>query len=320
VACLRIALFSLGIMVGAPALLTAAQPSSGAPAKKAVPSKHHVQFAGVRSSGYGIRPFPSPEGWKTAMQSMAGYFPGSTPVGIWIVGRLNGRSTGMTLEFPHPNNQVDYGPLYTFSDEDKHEPYLRYFDSLGIKVFLQVEPGFADVNTAIDLVMKRYRHHRSVIGFGVDVEWFKNARTGTPNAIATDELVKAWDARLKSHQRTYRFFVKHFAINNLPPTYRGDVVFVDDSQQFKNREDFLAEYKQFADFFYPNTVMFQIGYPADKPWWSSSAAPVPKTLGELLASQARQDCGIVWVDFTLRDVLPLGPQPAAQTGTPSTAK
>ena len=152
---LRIALFSLSIIVSALPPLTAAPPPSDAPAKKTVPSKHHVQFAGVRSSGYGIRPFPSPEGWKTAMQSMAGYFPGATPVGIWIVGRLNGRSTGMTLEFPHPNNKMDYGPLYTFSDEDKHEPYLRYFDSLGIKVFLQVEPGFADVNTAIDLAMNR---------------------------------------------------------------------------------------------------------------------------------------------------------------------
>lgn len=129
----------------------------------AAPGRSNVKFAGARSSGYGIRPFPPPENWGNALKTMAGYFPGSTPVGIWIVGRLNGRSTGMMLEFPHPPGDKDYGPLYTFAEEDKHEPFLKYFDDHGIKVFLQVEPGFADVNTAIDLVLERYQQHPSVI-------------------------------------------------------------------------------------------------------------------------------------------------------------
>jgi hypothetical protein len=270
-------------------------------------AKPNVKFAGARSSGYGIRPFPTPEGWGTALHTMAGYFPGSTPLGIWIVGRLNGRSTGVTLEFPHPDDQVDYGPLYTFSEVDKHEPYLKYFDEHGIKVLLQAEPGFADVNTAIDLVLKRYRQHPSVIGFGIDVEWFQNAKTGSENGIATDELVKGWESKVKSYNPNYRFFVKHFRTDNLPATYRGDVVFVDDSQQFDSLESFLAEYKQFSEFFYPNTVVFQIGYRADKKWWGSLAAPIPKTFGEQLAAGARQDCGIVWVDFSLRDVVPTEP-------------
>jgi hypothetical protein len=273
-----------------------------------LPAQPGVKFAGVRSSGYGIRPFPAVEGWESAMKTMAGYFPGATPVGIWIVGRLNGRSTGMTLEFPKPGGNTEYGPLYTFSDQDKHEPYLKYFDTHGIKVFLQVEPGFADVNTAIDLVFMRYQHHSSVIGFGIDVEWFQNAKTDAPNGIATDDLVKGWETRVKAYNRKYQFFVKHFRSADLPATYRGDVVFVDDSQQFSSREEFLAEYKQFAERFYPNTVMFQIGYRADKKWWGGAGDPIPKTLGEQLASQTRQACGIVWVDFTLRDVLPVEPK------------
>lgn len=283
-------------------------PSSQAAAAKAKrqpqPGGPHVKFAGARSSAYGIGPFPSPEGWTNALKTMAGYFPGSTPVGIWIVGRLNGRTTGMNLEFPRPDDGVDYGPLFTFSDTDKHEPYLSHFDANGIKVFLQIEPGFADVNKAIDLVLNRYKHHPSVIGFGIDIEWFQNAKTDAPNGLATDALVKAWEARMKSHNPRYRFFVKHFRTADLPPSYRGDMVFVNDSQQFGNLESFLKEYKEFADFFYPNTVVFQVGYRADKTWWNSLAAPIPETLGEKLASQTRQDCGIVWVDFSLRDVLP----------------
>jgi hypothetical protein len=317
----RAAFLVLVIIAVAAAVLRAGAPAPGAAEAQAKgPGKHHVQFAGVRSSGYGIRPFPSAAGWDTAMKAMARYFPGSTPVGIWIVGRLNSRSTGMSLEFPRPNDGVEYGPLYSFSDADKHEPYLKYFDSKGIKVFLQVEPGFADVDTAMDLVMKRYRRHRSVIGFGIDVEWFRNTKTDAPNAVASDDLVKSWEAHLKKYKRNYRFFVKHFRIDNLPSTYRGDVVFVNDSQQFDSREDFLAEYKQFADFFYPNTVMFQIGYRADKKWWGGAATPIPKTLGEQLASQTRQACGIVWVDFTLRDVLPLGPDQQAPAGAPDAQK
>jgi hypothetical protein len=267
------------------------------------PVEKNVKYAGARSSAYGIRPFPSPEGWINALKTMAGYFPGSTPVGIWIVGRLNGRSTGMTVEFPQPDDAVNHGPLFTFSETDKHEPFLNQFDSNGIKVFLQVEPGFADLDAAMDLVLNRYKHHPSVVGFGIDVEWFKNAKTDVPNAVVTDALAKAWEARVKSHNSKYRLFVKHFRKEDLPPTYRGDMVFVDDSQQFSSLESFLAEYKEFADFFYPNMVMFQIGYRADKAWWQSVTAPIPRTLGEKLAAQTRQDCGIVWVDFTLRDVL-----------------
>jgi hypothetical protein len=270
----------------------------------APPGEPRVKFAGARSSAYGIRPFPTPEGWTAALKTIAGYFPGSTPVSIWIVGRLNGRTTGVNMEFPRPDDGVDYGPLFTFAEADKHESFLNQFDSNGAKVFLQVEPGFADVEKCIDLILKRYKHHPSVIGWGIDVEWFQNAKTGNMNTKATDALAKSWEARVKSHNPKYRLFVKHFNTDNLPQTYRGDIVFVDDSQQFKGVEHFLAEFKEFADFFYPNTVMFQIGYRADKAWWSTIAAPIPKTLGEKLAAQTRQDCGIVWVDFSLRDVVP----------------
>jgi hypothetical protein len=262
-----------------------------------------VRFAGVRSSDYGIKPFPTPEAWSGAMQTMAGYFPGSAPLAIWIVGALNGRARGVTLEFPHPDNDTGYGPNFVFSEEDKHEAYLKYFDEHGIQVLLQVEPGFADVPTVIDLVLDRYGRHPSVMGFGIDIEWFRNLKTDAPNGLASDALVKEWEARVKRHNPAYRLFVKHFRIEDLPQTYRGDVIFVDDSQQLPNFEAFLAEYKTFADFFYPNLVMFQIGYQSDRKWWARLPAPAPQRFGERLAAQTRQPCGIIWVDFTLRGVL-----------------
>jgi hypothetical protein len=290
-------LFSSGVFLDGERLQAAT--AAGAPAGG------RIRFAGARSSAYGIRPFPTAEGWGKAVRTMSGYFPGSDPIGIWIVGRLHGASTGISLEFPHPSDGRDYGPLFTFAEADKHEPYLNYFDDNGIKVFLQIEPGFAEVETCIDLVLTQYKHHPCVLGWGIDVEWFKNAKTGSDNAVATDDLVKAWDAKVKSHNPKYRIFVKHFRTADLPPTYRGDVVFVNDSQQFAGVDSFLNEFKEFADFFYPNTVIYQIGYRADKKWWGALEAPIPKTLGEKLAASTRQECGIVWVDFSLRDVLPI---------------
>jgi hypothetical protein len=259
-----------------------------------------VAWAGARSSNYGISPFPQPCGWNAALKSISGQFPGSTPVGVWIVGHLSGN--GVQLEFPKPAGGGNY-PNVKFSSSDKHESYLKYFDAQGIKVWLQVESGFADMSTLIDLVLKRYGHHPSVVGFGVDVEWF-NPRGADLNDPVTDAIAQQWDTRVRAYNPAYTLFIKHFDQSSMPPDYRGKIVFVDDSQEFPNSAAFIAEMKAWADRYYPNPVMYQIGYGADRAWWSREAKPVPKSLGEKLRSVTRQPFGVAWVDFTLRDVAP----------------
>jgi hypothetical protein len=235
------------------------------------------------------------------MSTYAGYHPGSTPAGVWIVGNLSG--SGVSLQFPHPGDGRNYGSRIKFAGSDKHERFLDYFDEQGIKVWLQVEPGFADMPTLIDLVINRYKHHPSVLGFGVDVEWF-NPRGADLNDPVTDALAQRWETRLKTHGTKYTLFLKHFDQSSMPPTYRGEIVFVDDSQYFDTTEGFLAEMKAWADRYYPNTVLYQIGYAPDKKWWNKEAKPIPKTMATKLATVTRQDFGVAWVDFTLRDVLP----------------
>lgn len=44
--------------------------------------------------------------------------------------------------------------------------------------------------------------------------------------------------------------------------------------------------------------------PAEWEKWSRLPEP-PRTLGQAIAARIEQTCGIIWVDFTLRDVLPL---------------
>ena len=260
-----------------------------------------VVWAGVRSSHYGIKPFPAPEGWLKAMRAMEGYFPGSSPAAIWIVGQMAKDRANMHLFFPSEGKQV---PHIEFEPMDQHEAFLDAFDKAGIKVFLQVEPADADMETLIDLVLGRYKHHSCVIGFGVDVEWFRvAARPGTGTEV-DDATAKKWEARVKSHNPAYRLFLKHWDIKWMPPAYRGDIVFVDDSQIFKTMEEMVNEFTTgWAPAFYPNTVVFQIGYGPDKPWWSKLQTP-PKDLGNAIRKGVKQDMGIIWVDFSLRDVLP----------------
>ncbi|SMD18956.1 fibronectin type III domain-containing protein [Kibdelosporangium aridum] len=259
-----------------------------------------VHWGGARSSSYGISPFPSACGWEKATKQMSGYFPGSTPANVWIVGNIS--NNGVALQFPHPGDGRNYGSRIKFASSDKHEPFLDYFDTHGIKVWLQVESGFADMPTLIDLVLKRYKHHPSVLGFGVDVEWF-NPRGADLNDPVTDSLAQQWESRVKSHKSSYTLFLKHFSPASLPKTYRGQIVFVDDTQYFTNVTDYVAEMKGWADLYYPNPVLYQIGYASDRGWWSKEAKPIPQTLSRKLSGVTRQAHGFAWVDFTLRDVL-----------------
>jgi hypothetical protein len=261
-----------------------------------------VVWAGVRSSQYGIKPFPDAAGWLKAMRTIGSYFPGSSPAAIWIVGQMAKERANMRLFFPSGGKEY---PHIEFEPADRYEAYLDAFNKAGIKVFLQVEPADADMETLIDLVLGRYGRHPCVIGFGIDVEWFRVAArpgTGTPVDDATAEK---WETRVKSHNPAYRLFLKHWDVDWMPPAYRGDIVFVDDSQIFKTMDEMVDEFRDgWAPAFYPNTVVFQIGYGPDKPWWSKLAVP-PRDLGAAIAKGVKQDLGIIWVDFSLRDVLPV---------------
>jgi hypothetical protein len=258
-------------------------------------------FAGVRSSNYGIKPFPEPPGWQNAIRKMTSYFEGTTPCAIWIVGEL-ARPRDCHLFFPGDGKQY---PHIVFDPVDKHEKFLNYFDRAGIKVFLQVEPANAEMNTLIDLVLGRYKHHPCVIGFGVDVEWNREADKPGWGIKVDDETARRWEARVKSHNPGYRLFLKHWDVRWMPPTYRGEIIFVDDGQEFKNFDEMLDKFPNvWAKAFYPNTVIFQIGYNTDKSWWSKFPAP-PKALGDSLRKRVRQNLGIIWVDFSLKAVLPL---------------
>ena len=281
-----------------------------------------VIYTGTRSSVYGLGDqWLVPEEWKSVTDQMQEWYPSAQPTMVWIVGSLSGM--GCNLEFL-PADDVDTEALeeqYIYFSEPtrenhlSHEEYFNYFDENGIQVYLQVEPGFADVDTLIDLVLAQYGDHPCVVGVGVDVEWYHGV-TEDAGLPISDALAEQWDQHLKEINPEYRLFLKHYNIRYLPPSYRSDILFVNDSQGFGSAigdvlglydEDlddvlgFMPEFKRFADAFPDNDVLYQIGYAVDETWFYTMEDPVVLSLGQRLAEVTGQNCGIIWVDFTIKD-------------------
>ena len=262
------------------------------------------RVAGFRASrilsSYPNNQFPSPQYWFTTGTAIASKFSSTSPGAVWIVSLY--LSNGVTqLNFPSPGGGSL--PYINFIGTDRNEEYLTHFDNLGLKVWLQVEPGGAKIDTLIHLVLSRYKHHPCVVGFGIDVEWY-NTHIHAGGKKVTDEEAAQWESKVKSIDSNYTLFLKHYGQSWMPPTYRGNILFVDDSQIFPNMSALVNEFKSWGQKFYPNPVAFQYGYPADKPWWSLLPDPV-KTIGQSLINNIPNCSGLFWVDFTINDIFPI---------------
>lgn len=188
---------------------------------------------------------------------------------------------------------------------DIHEAFLNHFDTLGIDVILAVETGHAETDTIMDIVMKRYKHHPSVIGYGVDVEWrTKDADLPNYGRKVSDDEAESLDKKLKESygNPNYRLVLKHWDTRWMPPTYRGtnnDIIFINDGQSFADQASQLSFFEDWCDTYENNDVMFQIGYESDHPWWKDMKNPV-KTIGDAIAAKKSptQNAGMLWVDFS----------------------
>jgi hypothetical protein len=271
-------------------------------------------YAGFRSSRYGITPFPEPGYWVRTAKEMARRVGGAAPAGIWIVGVTLDDGT-CELNFPGPGSSF---PNISFLAEDQNESYLSYFDSQGMSVWLQVEPGSADLPTLIDLVLGRYGRHACVVGFGVDAEWYRwtTDEWGRPIIDAEASL---WSERVRAHKASYTLFLKHWLPEQMPPHYRTGLLFIDDSQEFPSLDSMIAEFRDWGQVFRPSPVGFQFGYEADRFWWSRLDDP-PAVIGTALRQAVPNLRGLFWVDFTLREVFPedapAGMRPADRTHAP----
>lgn len=253
--------------------------------------------AGFRYSSYGPPRNPGPDYWVSVGEQMSAKFPGSHPETIWILGNFMGGGS-IYLNFRAETDDPHIVSGYV----DMNEDILTMFDQKGFKVWLQVEPADADMLTLIDVVLNQYKHHPCVLGFGVDVEWYKS--DGSPQgAPVTDAEAEAWVKAIRKINPKYQLFLKHWDTNWMPPTYRDGIVFINDSQQFENFEHLKTEFADWGRHFAPAKVGFQYGYPADKDWWSQLQDP-PAEIGQAILASTPNTASLFWVDFTVLDVFP----------------
>jgi len=259
--------------------------------------------AGLRASNYGISPFPSPSWWVDSINSMAGRFPGAVGEQVAVVVEvLGGSGRGdCWAHFPNPEPGTTW-PNVVFDTSDLFESTLAAFDQNGIKVWLQVEPATCDVSMLIDLVMRRYGNHPSVIGFGVDVEWFRKdiSKLGKP---VTDTEAQAWVVNTRAYNGTYQVFLKHWLSEKMPPSYRDGLVFIDDSQALGSLDGLVNEFATWGQIFSPSPVGFQYGYRSDKKWWKKLSDP-PSGIGNAILANTPNTSDLLWVDFSAYDIWP----------------
>lgn len=229
----------------------------------------------------------------------------ATPCGIYIFGYIEGNGTGdpasayCYLSFPKPSGTY---PNVHFGSADPHEAYLNAFDAAGLKIFLQVEPGDADVNMLIDLVMNRYKHHPCVIGFGLDLEWYQ-ARSYTDGKVVTATEVQTWLNHLQTtHGSQYKLFLKHFSTSHVPTFQASGLVYLDDSLGHANLDAMASEFAVWGQRYSGSDVGFQFGYQEDQSWWQQYADPF-KTISQRLQSITNTKY-FIWVDFTITTVFP----------------
>jgi len=259
-----------------------------------------LNYAGFRASrinsSYPNNTFPDENYWVYVGQGMEHKFPSSTPSSIWLVSIYEGN--GKTrISFPYSSENI------LASDTDLNNEYLNRFDDENIKIYLQIEPGSANVDTLINVVLTRYSSHKCIVGFGIDVEWLDadNYNEGKP---VTNEEAQRWENLVKSFNPNYRLFLKHYDIEWMPKNYRGDIIFVDDGQQFTSIEEMKYYFKIWSDTFSNNKVSYQIGYSADEFWWEKFNDPA-KDIGNELISYIPNIYGLYWVDFTVTKIFPM---------------
>ncbi len=270
----------------------------------------YLKTAGYRASRVMPAPFPAPFYWSRVGNKIAAKFDNTIPAGIWIVSTYLDKGN-IQLHFPPPSYSSSY-PHISFSNFDKNETYFDEFDSTGVKVWLQVESGDAVVDTLIKLVMDRYQHHPCVIGFGVDVEWFHNSAANIFGKQISNDDAQRWENQVLKYDSSYTLFLKHFVSSFMPPTYRGNIIFIDDSQDFPDLQSMINEFSAWGNIFKNNSVGFQFGYDfdtngdrkTDKTWWSKSDDPI-KEIGVKLFANIKNCMGVYWVDFTIKDLFPV---------------
>jgi hypothetical protein len=150
--------------------------------------------------------------------------------------------------------------------------------------------------------LEQYSHHPSVIGFGIDVEWFRS--TDGPLGIpVTDEEAHQWVKEIHEINEDYYLFLKHWEIDWMPPNERQGIVFINDEQHFDSLNLMQESFSKWGEHFSPYPVGFQFGYHSDRNWWKEYQDPF-LVISDAILKGIPNTRSLFWVDFTILEVFP----------------
>ena len=281
------------------------------PDDKFLPSIGKIEWAGFRFSEGGVKEkrnygkIPDGDSWVEFVQKMKSNFNDDAKPTVFVIVSQNwddeeGNPVINGFGFPAPKGYSETKYI-NYDNKDKFEDILTKFDKEGINVWLQVEPGNNDLIELAEIVFKQYGHHTCVKGFGIDLEWWYRGEDGEGTKLS-DEKAKEIVDYVRSINPEYTVFAKHWETAFMPKTYRDGLIFVDDSQGFETINNVKNEFKEWAETFAGNPVMFQIGYEADEHLWVKSPVDFAKTIINEV-TKYNEHIGILWVDFTMKDAL-----------------
>ncbi len=266
-------------------------------------------YAGLRRSVYGL---PSKnrddEWWVQRAWDFAYKFKDDStivePCIIQIISGYNFDGT-TTMGFEKPEGIDVNSSSITFNNDNdiNHERALSLYDRKGVKAILQFESGNSDIIECLEIAHKAFGHHPSVIGYGIDAEWYftkeSDDQTGIP--IGDNDAAK-WLDKVLSFNSSYSLFMKHWEPEHMPPSFRHrNLWFLSDSQIFNSAEEFMDDFNNW-DSSYGNSITgYQYGYPKDRIWWKDIKNP-PVDLGKRIINELPNSKFLFWVDFTADQV------------------
>ena len=280
------------------------------PQKQELASPSKIEMAGWWSSQYGTNNAfgqnqTNTDYWISVAHEMSKQFPGSKPGGILVIGYIQGANSATKTALPFPKPFGIY-PNVNFSSADTIEPLLTAYDNAGLKVYLQVESADADIPMLMDLIMTRYKHHPSVMGFGVDVEWYHQSKYPGHGKPLTDDEVNNWAEKVKTYNANYSLTLTHWDATYLSNARPVNVLFLTDSEHIGSLSAAVGNYTAWVDHFAPAQVGFYLGYPSDMAWWSKLADPASSIINPVIAARPNANIGgVYWVHFSATKVFPI---------------